>query len=102
MINVGRTLTIIGSVMAIGGIIMYSQHDPDYASQVYQGGSYYYTVETDPKAIFGQALFGIGVGMIVPGVLVWTKGAKTQKKYIEKNSQSLYIPSGKIGVGYRF
>lgn len=101
MIKVGRTLTIIGSVVAIGGVIMYSQRDPDYYRQTYQGGTYY-DVDTDPKAILGQALFGLGVGMIVPGVLVWTRGVKTHRRYLEKNSQSLYIPAGKVGVGYRF
>ncbi len=56
MRNVGRTLTIIGGAMLIGGIIVYDNADPyyDYSSQ----GNTYYTKE-EQQAALGWLVGGV-------------------------------------------
>ncbi len=79
----GLTLTIIGSASFIGGIILTT------------GGG------TETGFYGGLLMAGGGAGMLIPGVVHWTRGARTRKP-CTRNSQSLYIPSGKVGIGYRF
>jgi len=98
MMKVGKVLTALGTVSVISGILVYNNRDPDY----YTHGTYGTVYGDDPHEEGGQLLVGIGVGMIVPGVMVWIHGASKFRKYEEKNMQALYIPAGKLGLGYRF
>jgi hypothetical protein len=101
MMKVGRALTIAGSALVITGILVYNNRDPNYVTQ----GTYGTTYGDDPHEAGGQLLVGVGVGMIVPGVMVWIHGASKYRKYVEKNAEKnagIYIPAGKLGLGYRF
>jgi hypothetical protein len=96
--KVGKVLTGIGAGLVIGGIIVYNNSDPNYSTHNTYGTTY----GDDPHEAGGQLLVGIGVGMMVPGIMVWIHGASQHRKYVEKNGQALYIPAGKMGIGYRF
>ncbi|HTF17632.1 MAG TPA: hypothetical protein VK658_06140 [Chryseolinea sp.] len=102
MMKVGKVLTGVGAGIVIAGILVYNNRDPDYYTQSTYGGV---TYGDDPHEVGGQMLVGIGVGMIVPGVMVWIHGASKFHKHqekMEKNAQGLYVPAGKLGLGYRF
>ncbi|MGC3944974.1 MAG: hypothetical protein QM762_10735 [Chryseolinea sp.] len=98
MMKVGKILTGFGTALVITGILVYNNRDPNYTTQ----GTYGTTYGDDPHEAGGQLLVGIGCGMIVPGVMVWIHGASQYRKHIEKTTQALYIPAGKLGLGYRF
>lgn len=100
MMKVGKVLTGVGAGAVIAGILVYNNRDPDY----YTKGTYGTTYTGDPHEAGGQLLVGIGVGMIVPGVMVWIHGASKFRKHLDKmeKNTALYIPVGKVGLGYRF
>ena len=98
MMKVGKILTCFGTALVITGILVYNNRDPNYTTQ----GTYGTTYGDDPHEAGGQLLVGIGTGMIVPGVMVWIHGASKYRKHIEKSTQAVYIPAGKLGIGYRF
>lgn len=97
-IKVGKTLTAIGATMIIAGILVYDNRQPES----YSNGYYTTTTTDDPNVVGGQMLVGIGSGLLVPGVLVWIHGASIYRRNIDKEAQGLYIPAGKLGIGYRF
>jgi hypothetical protein len=98
MMKVGQVLTAFGAISVISGILVYNNADPNY----YTHGTYGNTYGEDPHIAGGQLLVGAGIGLIVPGVMVWIHGASKFRKYEEKTTQALYIPGGKLGLGYRF
>jgi len=95
MRNTGRTLTIIGSAMLIGGIIVYNNADLAYD---------YYT-QTDykeqQKAALGVLMIMGGTGMTVPGIIFWSKGSKKYKRHLEREAAFNFQGTG-ISVSYRF
>jgi hypothetical protein len=95
MRNTGRTLTIIGGAMLIGGIIVYNQADLAYD---------YYT-QTDykeqQKAALGVLMIMGGTGMTVPGIIFWSKGSKKYKRHLEREAAFNFQGTG-ISVSYRF
>lgn len=98
MRNIGTKLTIGGGAMFLGGLLLYnSVDDPTY--MVYQNGSYY--EEVDPKALLGVYMMVGGVGMTVPGVILWTKGAKKYKRHLEKTAAFQWKGNG-ASVVYQF
>lgn len=98
MMKVGKMLTAIGAGLVVGGVLVYNQRDPNY----YTKNTYGNTYGDDPHEAGGQLLVGAGIGMIVPGVMVWVHGASKYRKHEEKNMQALYVPAGKLGLAYRF
>ena len=95
MRNTGRTLTIIGGAMLIGGIIVYNNADLVYD---------YYT-QTDYKeqqqAALGVFMIMSGTGMTVPGIILWSKGSKKYKRHLEREAAFNFQGSG-VSVSYRF
>lgn len=95
MRNTGRTLTIIGGAMLIGGIIVYNNADLVYD---------YYT-QTDYKeqqqAALGVLMIMGGTGMAVPGIIFWSKGSKKYKRHLEREAAFNFQGSG-LSVSYRF
>lgn len=98
MRNVGRTLTIIGGAMLIGGIIVYNEADPvyDYNSQY----TTYYTKE-EQQAALGVLMVMGGTGMTIPGIILWSKGSKKYKRHLEREAAFNYQGSG-FSLSYRF
>ena len=95
MRNTGRTLTIIGGAMLIGGIIVYNNADLAYD---------YYT-QTDYKeqqqAALGVLMIMGGTGMTVPGIIFWSKGSKKYKRHLEREAAFNFQGTG-LSLSYRF
>jgi hypothetical protein len=105
MKKVGRTLTLLGGAMILGGISVYSSADKEVRTVTYttSSGATYTQDEMDPKAALGILMIVGGVGMTVPGVLVWTKGVKKYNRYLEEQQRlSLDIRGTRAGFVYRF
>jgi hypothetical protein len=98
MRNAGRTLTIIGGAMLIGGIIVYDNADPyyDYNSQ----GTTYYTKE-EQQAALGVLMIMGGTGMTIPGIILWSKGGKKYKRHLEREAAFNFQGTG-VSLSYRF
>ncbi|MBA4055763.1 MAG: hypothetical protein C0490_13690 [Marivirga sp.] len=99
MRNTGRMLTIIGGAMLIGGIIVYNNADSDYYNS-YTNSNGTYT-EGDPQAALGVLMIAGGVGMTVPGIIFWSKGAKKYKRHLEREAAFNFQGRG-ISLSYRF
>lgn len=98
-IRIGRGLTIGGGVLLIAGIAMVSTADEYYYN--YSSSSNGGTVEEgDAKGAFGLLFTIGGVGMVIPGVIIWSKGAKQNKKYQDEKRLSFGV--GGNGAGLRF
>jgi hypothetical protein len=77
MRNTGKALTFCGSALVIGGIALLSNAESTHYQTGYgSSGSY---EEGDPKGAFGAVMLTGGIGMIVPGIIFWSKGAKKYK-----------------------
>jgi uncharacterized membrane protein YidH (DUF202 family) len=103
MRKVGRLLTVLGAGMLIGGIAVYNSADDDYGNGYIQNGYYYY--ETDPKEELGVTMMVMGVGAIVPGVILWVKGAKKYNRALkrqEAESVSMNLKGSGVTLTYRF
>lgn len=98
MRNAGRALTICGGALAIGGIIMMNNADELYYTSTQ---SQYGTVnEGDPKGALGVLMTIGGVGMIVPGVILWSKGQKKYNRYLERQGLSLHSRGSGLALRY--
>jgi len=96
MRNVGRTLTIIGVPMLIGGLIVYNNADLtyDYYSQTY-------SYSEQQQAALGVLMVMGGTGMSIPGIILWSKGSKKYKRHLEREAAFNYTGSG-FSLSYRF
>jgi hypothetical protein len=100
MRNVGRTLTIIGGAMFIGGIVVFNNADEQYYN-TYQTPQGTYQ-EGDPQAALGILMITGGVGMTVPGIILWRKGAKKYNRYQEREALSFNYSGSSLSFRYRF
>ena len=82
MRNAGRVLTMIGGALLVTGVVLISTSDDTY----YQYNNYNGQVDEsgDPKFALGILSTIGGVGMIVPGVTLWTKGGHRYHRYMEQ------------------
>jgi len=100
MRNTGRTLTIIGSVLFVGGIVMVATADDLYYETTYSSSGT--TEEGDPQGAFGAVMIAGGTGMIIPGIIFWSKGSKKYKAHLSEQGASLGIKSTGLVLSYRF
>jgi hypothetical protein len=101
MIRVGKGLTIGGGVLLVGGIILMATADEIYYTQT--TGPYGTEEEGDPQGALGLVMAIGGVGMIIPGAIVWSKGKKKYNAYKANQGQaSLSIGVNQNGAGLRF
>jgi hypothetical protein len=104
MRNTGRVLAIVGGAMLTGGIIVFSQADETYYRYTStNNGSY---EEGDPKAAIGIAMMLSGAGMAIPGIILWTRGARKyntyQKRQQEAGTASMKLKGSGISISYHF
>lgn len=97
MRNAGRTLTIIGGALLVGGVIVFSSADETYYSYNSYNGTTY--EEGDPKAAVGILMMVGGLGTGIPGVILWTKGAKKYKRYLEQHEGEQTVSFNMNGKG---
>ncbi len=102
MRNTGRTLTILGSALFLGGVIVFSSADEKYYNSTTT--SYGTTTEGDPKAVLGFVMMAGGLGMGIPGVIFWSKGSKKYNRFLEQNqaTTSLQLNGNGLSLKYRF
>ncbi|MCD9018569.1 hypothetical protein [Parachryseolinea silvisoli] len=103
MRKAGRILTILGAGMLVGGIIVYNNADDDYYNTYTQNGTTY--EEGDPQAALGILMMVGGTGMVVPGVILWAKGAAKYNRALkrqEAESVSMNLRGSGIALTYRF
>lgn len=99
MMRVGKTLTIAGSVLVVGGVILMITADEIFYT--YQNVNGTTVEEGDPQGGIGLAMTVGGLGMVIPGAIIWSKGSKKYKAY--KSSQaSLSLGMNRNGAGLRF
>lgn len=99
MRNAGRTMTIIGVPLFIGGLIVFNNADENYYNSVTTSSGTY--TEGDPQAAVGALMTVAGVGLTVPGVILWSKGAKKYKRHLEREAAFKF--NGKmLSLSYRF
>ncbi len=101
MRNTGRTLTLVGGAMIIGGIIMINNAPRDYNNSYYSPGYY----QTSGQEAFGALFVTGGLGMAIPGVIFWSKGGKKYKRYLEREAAeaaSVRLGAQGLTLAYKF
>lgn len=102
-IRKGKTLTIIGGILLVGGVVLVSSADALYYNSTTTNGT---TTESgDIKGGLGVIMIAGGVGMIIPGIIIWSKNKRRYEQYkMEHPQQSLSLGVGGSGAGvaYRF
>lgn len=96
----GMIMTICGGAMIVGGLVIAGTADPN-SGQMYQNsnGTYY----TDGEAQQAVGVLGVigGIGLTVPGIILWTKGAKKYNRYIEQQT-SINVTGNGLALSYHF
>ena len=98
MQNVGRGLTLGGSALLIGGIILTSTTDFDNL------------VDDDDNVnkkqlrhlTYGIELIVFGVGMTVPGIIFWSKGSHKLSRYKREQNITLGTKGAGLSLKYHF
>lgn len=99
MRNTGRTLTIIGGVMLVGGVIMAASADELYYETTYNSSGSY--SEGDPQGAIGIIMAVAGTGMTIPGIIFWNKGSKRYNKYLSEKRASASINGTTFSLRYQ-
>jgi hypothetical protein len=100
MRGAGTIMTLCGGGLIIAGAIIAANADPN-AGQTYVNSNG--TTYTDGDVDQAMGVLGIvaGVGLTVPGVILWTKGNKKYKRYLETQTAFNFTKNG-VGLTYRF
>lgn len=101
MMKVGKALTLGGAALFTLGVIVMSSADYTTTTTNYNN-LYGYNEEVDPQALIGAMMVVGGVGMVVPGIIFWSKGSKKYKAYKLQESGSVNINTHGISLRYRF
>jgi hypothetical protein len=99
MRNAGRTMTIIGVPLFIAGLIVFNNADENYYNSVTTSSGTY--TEGDPQAALGILMSVAGAGLTIPGAILWSKGSKKYKRYLERES-ALKLNGRGLTLSYRF
>lgn len=94
MRKVGSTLTIAGAALFLGGIIVVSEAD----KTSYYNSSTGQQVYDDPMFGAGSLMLVAGVGMMVPGIIFWSKGAKRYNQYLRDLQASVVVNGSGLSV----
>jgi len=102
--KIGSTMTVLGGALIVGGIAVYASSDPNYERTTYNSTTGAYETQTiDPKRVLGVFMMVAGTGVAVPGVLLWTKGARQYNRYMAEQGQtSLRFGIGNHGAGLAY
>ncbi len=97
MRRVGSTLTVAGAALFLGGIIVISGADK---TSYYNSSTGLY--DYDPQLGLGALMITGGVGMMVPGIIFWTKGAKKYNRYLENLEGSVTTNGTGLAINIKF
>jgi len=102
MRKAGRILTIIGGANLIGGFILFNSVDDISYTRYDANGTAYF--EMDGRAALGIVMMAGGLGMGIPGVILWTKGSRRYKRYLEQHEgeQNVSFNMNGNGVSLRY
>jgi hypothetical protein len=98
-LKAGRKLTLLGAFFILGGGIVYnagtrsSTYDPYTHSNI-----------IDPKIGLGRVMMATGVGLTVPGIILWVNGSKKYNSYVEseKATTSIQFKGNGLSLNYHF
>jgi hypothetical protein len=96
--NIGRALTIAGVGLGFAGVLVFT--DARKGSVIANG-----QVTQEPetaKMLAGIYLIEGGLGMLIPGVILWKKGQKKYNRYLEEQSVSFHSTGNSFALRYRF
>jgi hypothetical protein len=96
--NIGRALTIGGVGLGFAGVLVFT--DARKGSVIANG-----QVTQEPetaKMLAGIYLIEGGLGMVIPGVILWKKGQKKYNRYVEEQSVSFHSTGSSFALRYRF
>lgn len=96
MRKAGTIMTIAGSALAIGGLLVYNAADHN---MTYNSSTGYY--ENDPQEVLGIVMGVYGVGLTIPGIILWSKGGKKYKRYLERET-AFEFKGNRFSLSYRF
>lgn len=104
MSKTGATLTAVGGVLFIAGIVMISNSPSTTTTNSYGQPQ---TVYTGGQAVGGAIAILAGVGGVGAGIPLWIVGSKNKTKYEQKLELSsfkidLQNPGGSAGIRFRF
>lgn len=97
-------MTIIGGTLFLGGLILAASGE-SYGTTTSNGQTNFHG---DGKYAAGILATVTGVGLFIPGVIIWSNGQKQHKRYLEnerqKNQQTISLgASGQgLSIQYRF
>ncbi|MEO7991097.1 MAG: hypothetical protein ABI663_16225 [Chryseolinea sp.] len=93
MKKVGRGFTIGGPILVIAGIILASSAD-----------NLHEDLDIVLRQMGGTLLIIGGIGITITGIILWPKGAKKYKNYLEKQgaTTSLQWKGNRLSLTYRF
>lgn len=96
MKNTGIALTIIGGILVTVGVGVLASTDQTTTTTTYNG-----TIEDEGPAL-GEIMIAGGVGMMVPGIILWSKGNNKYKDYQEEQNASINLKGAGISLKLRF
>jgi hypothetical protein len=96
--NIGRALTIGGVAMGFAGVLVFTDARK---GRVIANGQVTQEPETD-KMLAGLYLIEGGLGMVIPGIILWKKGQKKYNRYLEELSVSFHSTGNAFAIRYRF
>ncbi len=101
MRGAGTIMTICGSGLIIAGAIIASTADPTSGQTHVNTNNG--TTYTDGEMDQAMGVLGVvaGVGLTVPGIILWTKGNKKYQRYLETQTAFNFTQNG-VGLTYRF
>ena len=92
MLKAGRPLTFFGGLMIATGVVVISaanRHSYD---------------DPNSKAVIGPILIVSGIGMTIPGIILWVRGSKKYNNYLKSKTAttSIQFQGNGLSLKYRF
>lgn len=99
-IRIGRGMTIGGGVLLVSGIALAATADSySYSSTTTNGQT---TESGDLKGAVGVVFIAAGVGLTIPGIIIWSKGRKRLEAYKIENGLTFDIRGTSGVLTYHF
>jgi hypothetical protein len=94
--NVGRVMTLGGLALVTGGLILMNSGAPRSTHPNVTGQ------EPDPREPLGFMMAYSGVGLTIPGIILWKKGSKKYKRSLEREGLAIQTGTTGLSIAYSF